>query len=822
MSFFIKYKTNVSIPFCIKYKTNVGIPFLFLLKNLLKTYKEIFLIYIMKNINRATIKVKLKDILKDDKDYTCLFKAINNSNKLINIGYLFIRSFILYIIENNNTCKFKIEEPTIDIAFIGRAFSVISTDADSKKKGRPFKEDTMLDILKDFYNKFKINTDISVLNVNNISYILGQEYKQILISITNNIKYHYDKHVWKYIKASFNDEYLILKEANVKDTVRNFTLELLKIKNDLLNNTNTALKKYNKWIKINKKLIIPISYTSESFDTDCKKNTFSYIKCMHLINNFIQTKELKSLQMFPLRTSISDNYIKINTSALIDIFYDTDKLEKFSIAGDNILQNTLWSECFNIKDSKDKYTLKRKGFSFNYEIMTDGYAVSLNFINNNKIKNKENRKKNNKKARNKTNKIKKESTDDEYNLYLDNKKEDKLNKEQENNIIIQNKIKQKQQEFKKLPEKEQTEIKLKMNDKCEFPYIDKLLINKNNRDIFKKDMEDGNIVVCDPGKRSLLYLMACNNNIHNKITDNKNNNFGPTEWNDHKIMNYTNNTRINFIKTKYYAKLIEKWKKDTSSDKFKFVSSMNQIIYKRIKNKRKYKNERLFLKKEIDLNSKSLKEIETELSKFNSKSCSYDEFNKYIVKKQEYMQKTECQYDTTYLQKLRWFTYINKRRHENKLLDNIENEFGKNIKIIIGDWSSNTQLKNSMPTPNISIKRKLKERFKVYLIDEYLTSKMHYKHKVRCDNIEINVKPKPTVENTNPKEYKKKLHSVLSYKIEKEVMGCKKLYEMGCINRDKNSVLNMETIVKELIKTGKRPEIFSRKKTIDQSRKGVT
>ena len=33
---------------------------------------------------------------------------------------------------------------------------------------------------------------------------------------------------------------------------------------------------------------------------------------------------------------------------------------------------------------------------------------------------------------------------------------------------------------------------------------------------------------------------------------------------------------------------------------------------------------------------------------------------------------------------------------------------------------------------------------------------------------------------------------------------------MGCITRDKNSVLNVETIVKELLSTGNRPTIFKR------------
>jgi hypothetical protein len=57
--------------------------------------------------------------------------------------------------------------------------------------------------------------------------------------------------------------------------------------------------------------------------------------------------------------------------------------------------------------------------------------------------------------------------------------------------------------------------------------------------------------------------------------------------------------------------------------------------------------------------------------------------------------------------------------------------------------------------------------------------------------------------------YYKKLHPVLTYEIVKPVIGSNKI-ESGCINRDKNSVMNMETIVKELLKSGQRPAVFSR------------
>jgi hypothetical protein len=341
-------------------------------------------------------------------------------------------------------------------------------------------------------------------------------------------------------------------------------------------------------------------------------------------------------------------------------------------------------------------------------------------------------------------------------------------------------------------------------------------MNETEKKQFEKDFLDGKIILCDPGQNSPLYFMASNNIIHKKEKNFETNNFGISYWNNHKIMNYTNQTRIKFLKREKYANLVENWKRNTDNEKFNFEINQRENILKRY-SKKMSKEAIKLLNDEIIQGNKSLKDIEAELSKYNAKSCTYKEFIKYIRKKLEFNKKAQKQYDTTYLQKLKWFTYLNKNKHENDLLNHIQNEFGKDITIIIGDWSGRGHTK-FMSTPKIGLKRKLSERFKVYLIDEYLTSKLHYKHHVRCNNLKIKVeltedKEKPLSENSTlvnmqPKYESKYLHSVLTYKIVKD-MGCKKS-EMGCINRDKNSVLNMESIVSELIKTGKRPSRFNR------------
>ena len=65
----------------------------------------------------------------------------------------------------------------------------------------------------------------------------------------------------------------------------------------------------------------------------------------------------------------------------------------------------------------------------------------------------------------------------------------------------------------------------------------------------------------------------------------------------------------------------------------------------------------------------------------------------------------------------------------------------------------------------------------------------------------------------------RKLHAVLVFKITTDMASNKFL--SGCINRDKNNVLNMTNIVYHLIMTGTRPEIFRREQTTNQCNDSV-
>jgi hypothetical protein len=85
----------------------------------------------------------------------------------------------------------------------------------------------------------------------------------------------------------------------------------------------------------------------------------------------------------------------------------------------------------------------------------------------------------------------------------------------------------------------------------------------------------------------------------------------------------------------------------------------------------------------------------------------------------------------------------------------------------------------------------------MYNIDEFRTSKLHHKTEEVCDNLYMMDNNK---DKTKQKE--RKIHAVLTFKMEKK--------QSGCINRDENAVNNMIKIVNHQIKYKERPLKYRR------------
>lgn len=113
-----------------------------------------------------------------------------------------------------------------------------------------------------------------------------------------------------------------------------------------------------------------------------------------------------------------------------------------------------------------------------------------------------------------------------------------------------------------------------------------------------------------------------------------------------------------------------------------------------------------------------IKDIEKELTSYNSKSCDFDKFKAYIKKKNEINQVLFEKYEAEVFRKYKWYGYINRRRAETDLVRQITKTFGKDTTIIYGDWSQGEQMRNFISTPNLGLKRKLGEYF-FYFIKKF-------------------------------------------------------------------------------------------------------
>lgn len=221
-------------------------------------------------------------------------------------------------------------------------------------------------------------------------------------------------------------------------------------------------------------------------------------------------------------------------------------------------------------------------------------------------------------------------------------------------------------------------------------------------------------------------------------------------------------------------------------DKGQFCSYTNGM---RIKDTKRLKYQRL-LKNHKD--KTHITEVEQTLNTFNSKSCNLDKFKEYIAKKLEVNEVVVPLYKDMHFRKYKWYAYINKKRSEDNMLNIIEKKYSKDHTIIIGDWSIGKQMRHFISTPNLSLKRKLKERFKVYNIDEFRTSCISYKTKDLCKNLYL----------PDKKGEDRKIHSILTYQMENN--------RKACINRDKNGCRNIQYVFDYYKKTGKRPMKYSR------------
>ena len=663
-----------------------------------------------------TIKCSFTSILKDKNVTDKLFDATCRTHQIITHTYQFLRLWILYKYKKDKDIPI-ITENTIKMTFK----TLIKDTNGPKPKGSNL---ILYEELNKFYNKrySKLNNN-KLLDGSNLSQILNYSATDMITNIENNIKINFIAYVKRFVNSSFrkiNNELLKNAPYGTKVNLRKeLNKDLYEIKEDFLNNTLLSNQKYHDWINKHRNNILPKEYT-DSYEFDVKNNPHKYIKYMIYMCLELERLEVKSFQFFPLRTNISPKYIPLDTKSIIEILVDKEKIKEL---GKNVKQDLL----DDIEGNKhilwshyfnlNNPVFYQKDYSFDYRISTDCFGVSIQLIHNNFIE-KSNQQKHNKKYKKQQMKETcKDMTQENKEKYKEElKNQDKLKQEK---IKLQNKqMRDKMKvEFKKLSKEEKVIEKQKIEDAKKLKNINYIQFPylEELDDKQLENLEKNNWIVNDPGKSNLLCMK---------------NKYG-------KKLRYTNKNHI------------------TKTKRIKY-----QVLLKNYKDKN------------------GITEVENKLSIYNSKSCDYKNFKKYIKNKNIVNKKLFNKYKEDIFRKYKWYGYINKKKSETDLVRKIKKTFGNDAIICYGDWSIGKQMRGQISTPNLGLKRKLSEHFTIYNLDEFRTSILNYKTEDKNENLYL----------PDKNQIIRKLHSVLTYQTEKN--------RKGCINRDENAVNNMIKIVK--------------------------
>lgn len=207
--------------------------------------------------------------------------------------------------------------------------------------------------------------------------------------------------------------------------------------------------------------------------------------------------------------------------------------------------------------------------------------------------------------------------------------------------------------------------------------------------------------------------------------------------------------------------------------------------------------------KKVKINDKTIKQIESELSKYNSKSNSYEKFKEYLQIKNKINLQLFGHYNKEYFRKFKLNRFINKQKSESKMINNFKNKFGNKDEVMItfGDYDKKEHMKGLEPCICKRFRRLFRNAgYQTFLVNEFRTSKL-----CNCCHEEID----PFLERLShkPKDIKKGklilVHGLLCHIDNKQ--SCELIH-----NRDKNAVQNILYIVDEIKKTGKRPLKFTR------------
>lgn len=583
---------------------------------------------ILSQIKYTVLKIPLAKIVKDSDTQTQIFKAADRLNRITLHLYQFLRLWAL----NHFTTTGKVPKITKDT--IQMAYRAILDTVSCPGRKPSGANKLLLEEFETFFTEHYQPLCGVKSNGRNLTNIINEYMSiDILTNIENNIRCHYSKYINRYVNGHFLDtlEMTTKAEREIRKQVKS---QLAAVKRDLMTGKLTSDNKYHFWILEQRQLILP-DLTEETHYLGHKVDPQRYLAGMFYMNRKLEELGRKTFQPFPLRRELIPKYLPIDSHALVSLLDLEGKGQYYSELLSS--REVIWSAFFKM----DHKIFQHKKITFDYRLLTDGLATSLQFVTKSNEEIKMTKKAKMRAGRDKARKIK------------CGKLVEPTEVETPPNII---------------PKKQLVEKKRRSD---EWKYLENLATEE------VKDLKGG-FMVCDHGKKNLLYLMN----------------------EEGKKLRFTSKERNKFTKLKDFQTKIEKFRRN-----------------------------------------KGIMRLEAPLREVSGKTSSLEGFEKYIRVKNEVNRNLGNLYNSEIFRKLKWYGYVNRERYISKIIGRIK-EFGKKKNgevrtLIYGDYDGRSHLKGCIPVPGVGLKRKISRQVKVINLDEFRTSALSWTKEEYCGNLVV-------------------------------------------------------------------------------------
>jgi hypothetical protein len=348
------------------------------------------------------IKIPLKHVIKNPEiNIHKIQETVIMANKIIIHTLQFLKLYLLDYYNKNNKL------PIIDKTFVN---TCIKIQCEKNKAGRPMgkKVQQLKDDLNSFYQKeYKPLIQNETLSYNHMYNIIAYLTIDILTMYENNIKLHYVEYLEKYVNFVWKKKFIIEKIRKLKLTkkekdkrINDLCNQLRKIKNDLLNVEDNNYKSksfYHNWIKTNKTILLPdtMNIASDTMNIASDKKKFKnslkydiqcspqdYLPSMIFMMKEIEKEDLSINNVFPMRSGIIPKHIRIDTTTLVHLLMTKTHGKKTNyLVKDDFKKDKIWKFFFRT----ERQCFKKKWYSFNNMIETDGVSCSILFLRKDKI-----------------------------------------------------------------------------------------------------------------------------------------------------------------------------------------------------------------------------------------------------------------------------------------------------------------------------------------------------------------------------------------------------------------------------------------------------